>query len=408
MKRFQYKAIDKSGQINEGHYDAPDAKDLNVFFLRQGLTPVKIEEEKEEETQRAGLSLSQRFSNRLLESELIAFTRQFAAAYGAGVPVGKTLALLAKQTPHLAFKDALHGIANKVDQGMGLSMAFQKYPHFFSATYIAILSSGEVSGNLDEVLDYSANLLERNLLHKEKIRSTLLYPKLVLGMIGITMTVVITFVIPQFAKLYEKFETPLPVPTQIMIAISKVVVNYWWLGIMSIPAMIFLIRYLRKNETFMLWFHERLIYTPIFGPTFLKIELTQFCTTFALLLRSGIRITDGANIAIRAMKNTFMREQLAKVVETIEMGGTLEEALEKIPVVPPLMASMVAVGEETGTLEKLLDRVATLYDHETDMALKKLPTVLEPLVLAGLFILVFFLALAVYLPMWKMATLLRR
>jgi len=406
MKRFAYKAIDTLGKTVEGEVDAVNEKDLESYFMKGNLTPLKVGEKKE-----GGESflyiVKARMARKLFESELIAFTRQFAAAYGAGIPVGRSLDLLASQTKHELFKEALEAISKKVQDGMGLTETFSKYPRFFDKTYTSILHSGEISGNLDDVLNYSANLLEKKLLHKERIRSTFLYPKLVVGMIGITMTVVILFVIPQFAKLYDKFEAPLPLPTLMMVSLSNFIVAYWWIGVMMVPAVLYLISWLKQHVGFMLWLHERIVFMPMLGSTFLKIELTHFCTTFALLMRSGIKITDSASISIDSLKNTFMRKQLTSLIPVIEQGGTLADGLAKVTCVPPLMSSMIAIGEETGTLETLLDRVSALYDHETDLMLKKLPTLIEPIVLGFLFCLVFMLALAVYLPMWKMATLLR-
>ena len=406
MKRFAYKAIDTLGKTVEGEVDAVNEKDLESYFMKGNLTPLKVGEKKE-----AGESflyvVKARLARKLFESELIAFTRQFAAAYGAGIPVGRSLDLLATQTKHPLFREALENISKKVQDGMGLTETFSKYPRFFDKTYTSILHSGEISGNLDDVLNYSANLLEKKLLHKERIRSTFLYPKLVVGMIAITMTVVVLFVIPQFAKLYDKFEAPLPLPTLMMVSFSNFVVAYWYVGFIVVPATMYLISWLKQNPKFMLWMHEKIVFMPMLGSTFLKIELTHFCTTFALLMRSGIKITESAQISIESLKNTFMRKELTTLIPVIEQGGTLADGLLKVTSVPPLMASMIAIGEETGTLEALLDRVSMLYDHETDLMLKKLPTLIEPIVLGFLFCLVFMLALAVYLPMWKMATLLR-
>lgn len=407
MRRYAYKALDANGSAVEGEIEASTEKEVEAHFLKSKLTPLRIQPLKDKNDNWRNRYRARR-KRKLLENELIAFTRQFAAAYGAGIPVGRAIDLLAAQTPHEQFKACLVEISRKVQDGLGLTEAFQQFPQFFDATYVSILNSGEVSGNLDLVLNYSANLLERKLIHKERLRSTLLYPKLVIGMIAITSVVVVIFVIPQFAKLYEKFETPLPLPTLLMVKLSNIVTTYWWVVPVFIPLATALVRYLKTNKEFMLWFHEKAVNLPIFGKTILKIELTQFSTTFALLLRSGIKITDAATIAINSMKNTFLKQQLLTIIPIVEAGGTLAEALGKIPAVPPLMSSMIAIGEDSGTLETLLDRVAALYDHETELMMKKLPTLLEPIVLSFLFVLVFFLALAVYLPMWKMASLIRR
>ena len=345
---------------------------------------------------------------KLYQTELIAFTRQFAAAYGAGLAVADILDLLGKQSKHDAFRECLASISQLIRSGKGMTESFMKFPRFFDSTYLAILNSGEISGNLDTTLNYSASLMEKKMMHRERLNATLLYPKLVLGMISLTGAIVVIFVIPQFAKLYDKFEAELPLPTLILVGFAEIVKAYWWACLALVPIIFVGIQYLKRNAKFMLWWDEKLLKLPILGETFLKMELTHFCTTFALLLRSGVKITNSTQIAIDGMRNSYLRSQMGVIIPTLEEGGSLADALARVPVIPPLMSSMIAIGEESGTLEHLLDRVSSLYDNETEMMLKKLPTLLEPIILSGLFVLVLLLALAVYLPMWKMAQLIKR
>jgi MSHA biogenesis protein MshG len=235
MKSFQYKALDNAGATVEGTFEGSSDYDLEQYFLKSNLTPLKVEASRE-----GGEGFFHTFleslRKKLLDTELIAFTRQFAAAYGAGMPVAATIELLAKQCVHQGFRKALLQITAKIQAGKGLTEAFLGYPRFFNSTYLAILSSGEVSGNLDVVLNYSAGLLEKKYLHQEKIKSTFLYPKLVLGMIGITIAVITVFVIPQFAKLYERFNAVLPLPTRLLLGFAVFVRTFWWLSLILVPA----------------------------------------------------------------------------------------------------------------------------------------------------------------------------
>jgi type II secretory pathway component PulF len=421
MPSYAYKALDARGKIIEGQLNVADQAEVERYFLESELTPVRIEEqtggraEPVAATLRAAAGKTRPwwlprfdFKRKLLDNELIAFTRQFAAAYGAGIPVFDILALLSGQARHLRFRAALEEIRVMIREGKGLTESFACFPDFFDKTYLSILNAGEVSGNLDNTLNYSSGLMEKKLLHREKLKSTLLYPKLVLGMIGITATVVVIFVIPQFAKLYDKFDAELPLPTLMLVALADYVKKYWWTLPAFVPPIFVLVQYLKRHEDFMLWWDEMVLKLPILGITFLKMELTHFCTTFALLLRSGIKITDATQISIEGMRNSFLRREMLTIIPTLEGGGTLASALANVPVVPALMSSMIAIGEESGTLEELLDKVSQLYDNETELMLKKLPTLLEPIILGFLFVLVFCLALAVYLPMWRMASLVRK
>jgi len=246
------------------------------------------------------------------------------------------------------------------------------------------------------------------MLHKERIKGAFLYPKIVISVIGVTMLVIITYVIPQFAKLYKKFNAELPLATRFLIGLSNFVQEYWWVAVLVVPLAVYGLKKFIQQDKVKLYLHEKYVKIPVFGNLLLKGELSYFCTTFALLVRAGINVLEATQMAIDGIKNVYMRNKLQLIIPTVEQGGSIREAMDKIEFIPPLLASVVAVGEKTGTLDQLLDRVASLYDNETDLMLKKLPTLMEPLILVCLFGLVLFIALAVYLPMWKMSSLVRK
>jgi MSHA biogenesis protein MshG len=408
MKHYLYKAMNAQRQTVEGDTYVEERKDLDKFFLERHLMPLKVEEERINHFSAIKRAFDVWWNKKLFETELITFTRQFAAAYGAGIPVAATFELLAGQAGHTQFKTVLLQIARSIQAGKGLVESIAAHPHFFDNTYRAMLLSGEVTGNLDTVLNYVANLLEKRKAHRERIASTLLYPKIVVFFIGVCMVVVLTFVIPQFKKIFDKFEAELPMPTRILMGASDIFVQYWWALFLVIPLYIFLQEYLKRREDFMLFFHEQLLAIPLMGTIFLKAELTHFCTTFAILLRAGIKVTDSAATSISALSNSYLKNELKAIIPTVEQGGTLTKAIGAIRVVPPLMTSMIMVGEQSGSLDILLERVAKLYDEESEALLKKLPTFLEPIILSFLFVMVLFLALAVYLPMWKMASIIKK
>lgn len=408
MRHFYYKALSAERKVLEGDTFVEEKSDLDKFFLERSLMPLNIREEKESPFKVLRQSFEIWWNRKLFETELITFTRQFSAGYGAGLPVAKIFEILAAQTTHIHFHSALIQISKRIQSGRGLVEAVSEFPKFFDATYRAMLSSGELTGNLDTVLDYVANILEKRKAHQERIKSTLLYPKIVVFFMVICVIIVLAFVIPQFKKIFDKFETALPLPTLILMRASEYFMAYWWLGFFLVPLWILFVEYLKKRPDFMMWLHATLLDIPMMGNIFKKVELTHFCTTFALLLRAGIKVTDATTTAVNALSNVFLREELRKIIPAIEQGGTLTQALTSIKGVPALMTSMIAVGEQSGTLDKLLDRVAKLYEDEAEALMKKLPTFLEPIILSILFVLVLFLALAVYLPMWKMASVIKK
>lgn len=407
MKKFAYKAMDPTGRPVEGQLEVGGQSEVDQYFLDKNLVPLNVKELKAAQTLSFFRRLSFYFRHKLFESELIAFTRQFAAAYGAGLAVPRILSMLTKQLTHEPFRDSVGAITGSIERGKGLTESFAQFTRFFDATYLAMLGTGEMSGNLDKVMDYAAGLLEKKMIHRERIKSTMLYPKLVVGAIVFTIIIMLIFVIPQFQKLYERFGSDLPLPTRILVSLSQVVQVYWWLIPVSIVPGYFAVKYMQSNARIMLWVHEKMLRSPIFGPLFIKVELTHFCTTFALLLRSGIKVTDATEISIRGMRNSYLRHKMSDIVPFLEQGGTVSGAMERVDVIPPLMSSMVAVGEESGALETLLERVAYLYENETEMMLKRLPTLLEPIILSILFALTLGLAIAIYLPMWRLSSLVK-
>lgn len=407
MKKFAYKAFDAKGQPVVGQLEVNDRREIDAFFIEKSLIPVRVAEQKTAFLNDWLRDLSLNFNRKLFDNEVIAFTRQFAAAYSAGIAVPRALKMLSEQLSHPRLKQVLAETAGKIEQGKGLTESFRAFPQCFDGTFLAIMNSGEISGNLDQMLNYAAGLLERRLVNRERIKSTFLYPKLVVGMLIIAVVILLIFVIPQFAKLYDRFHAQLPLPTRALIGLAEVCKAYWWVGALFVPALIVLSIYLRNRQDFMLWLHEKWIHLPIFGSLIIKIELAQFCTTFAVLLRSGIKVTYAAESAADGIKNTFLRQKFQSITPHLEHGGTVSGALEQIDIVPALVASMVTMGEESGNLESLLDKVNALYENEIDLVLKRLPTLIEPIILSVLFALVLGLGVAIYLPLWKMSSLVR-
>lgn len=402
MSTYQYKAIDESGKAIEGEFSGKTRDELEKYFVSNALRPLRVLEK------RPGLDLSKEWkkisTKRLRDVDLIAFTRQFSAAYGAGLSIPQTLDILRAQVTHKGFQEALVNISTEIRAGKTLTEAFKPHPNYFDDHYIAILRIGELSGNLDEVLNYAASMLEKRLSHKERLKATFLYPKIVLGVIGITIGVILVFVIPQFVTFYSKFDAALPLPTQILVNSSTLVVRYGWYGLGAFFIFLPFIKKILRKPSVQYWIDRRFLKLPILGPTFLKIDLTQFCVTFSLLLRAGVRVTEAVEVAIESMSNAYLKKEMRVIIPTLERGGTFVEAMEILPFIPKLLVSMLGIGEQAGALENLLEKIAALYDNETEMTLKKLPTLLEPLILSFLFGLVLLVALAVYLPMWRMSS----
>lgn len=397
MPIYSYKARDAKGQAITGHFEAASAELLDQYFHQNQWIPIATQECSKP------ASVRWKLQRKLPELELIAFTRQLGTAYAAGISIVNALELLAQTVEHTAFRDALLKIVEHIQEGQGLAQSFAAYPGFFSPAYLALLQSGEISGNLEAVLFYQADLMEKRLSHRERVQSALLYPKLVIGMMVLTVSIVTVFVVPQFAQMYEKFQAKLPLPTRILIESSSLVRSYWWA--IALTLFVFWLAWKRvtKLPHVRIAIHRQVLRLPLLGPLFMKIDLAQFCTVFAILIRAGIRITEAIRMALESLHNQYLRSELLKVVPLLEEGGSIGQTLKKVTLLPALFTAMMLVGEETGRIDPLLERLAQAYERETDAFLKRLPTLLEPILLGSLFVLVLFLALAIYLPLWKMA-----
>jgi len=225
MPEFIYKARDATGAAVDGMLDIDTRDGLDNYFLENNLIPIKVDEKKPKGASVSAFS----FRKKLSDVDLIAFTRQFSAAYSAGISITESLQTLVGQITHVEFKKAIQEMIAKIQQGYGLTEVFSEYPYFFDPTYISIIKAGETTGQLDNALMFCANLLEKKMLHKERIKGAFLYPKIVLGVMSVVIVVIISYVIPQFAKLYAKFNAELPFTTRILIDTSNLFQEFWWL-----------------------------------------------------------------------------------------------------------------------------------------------------------------------------------
>jgi type II secretory pathway component PulF len=270
-----------------------------------------------------------------------------------------------------------------------------------------MIRAGETSGRLGESLDRFVTLADRELRTRQRIKEATRYPKIVILSLGLAFAVLITFVIPRFADIFSRFNTPLPLPTRVMIGLNTLVHKYWYLILLTLAGTGGLLRrYLRTSQGKYFW--DRLkMRIPIFGPLFLKIALSRFSYIFVLLNRSGIPILQTLEITSTTIDNLILSQAVEVIGQKIKEGRSLTDAMKESGRFPPLVLQMVAVGESSGTLDHMLMRVTEYYDLEVENAIKKLSTYIEPTLTLFLAVAVLFLALAVFLPWWNMASLFR-
>jgi MSHA biogenesis protein MshG len=405
MPTFKYRVRDKSGKSIAGTIDAPNVQMAGDQLYTLGYFPISIEEIGEAISLDLSALLT-RFQKVKLD-ELIVFSQQLSTLYKAGLPLLSGLESITQQVKNKKFKMTLEEVHNQVEGGSTLHEAMSKYPEVFSTIYVNMVRAGEASGMLGEALDRFITLSDRELSTQQRVKEATRYPKIVILSLTVAFAVLLTFVIPRFAQIFAQFKTPLPLPTRIMIGINTVFQNYWYLVLIVVFGIpILLRRYLRTESGRYFW--DRLkLRIPVFGPIFLKIALSRFSYTFAMLNRSGIPILQTLEITSTTINNINLSQSIEEISRNVREGRSLADAMRETEKFTPLIIQMVSVGESSGTLESMLMRITEYYDIEVDNLIKKMSTYIEPFLTLFLGVVVLFLALAVFLPWWNMAKLFR-
>ena len=386
-----------------GTIDAPTIEMAGNHLYQTGYFPIAIEEK----SASASLNLSdlwKKFQKVKLE-ELIVFSQQFSTLYKAGLPLLTGLRSLKEQTSNQKFKEILEEIGLQIEGGNTLFGAMSKYPDVFPVVYVNMIRAGETSGKLGESLDRFGTLADRELRTRQRVKETTRYPKIVIFSVVIAFVVLLAFVIPRFAQIFAQFKTTLPLPTRMMIGINNLFQNYWYL---VLPAFVFipilLTRYIRTENGRIFW--DRLkIRIPVFGRLFLIATLSRFTHTFVMLNRSGIPILQILKITSTTVNNVILSQSIEEISRKVREGKSLADAMRESGKFTPLVIQMVAVGESSGTFDEMLARITEYYDIELENSIKKMTTYIEPVLTLFLGVVVLFLALAVFLPWWNMASL---
>jgi len=405
MPNFKYRVRDRSGKAMAGTIDAPNFQMAGDRLFQLGYFPIKVEEE----GKRVPLNLSdlwQRFQQVRAE-EMIFFSQQLSTLYKAGVPLLTGLTSLAEQSENKKMKAMLKTISQQVEKGSTLFEAMGKYPEVFTPVYVNMIRAGETSGMLGQSLDRFVTLADREMRTRQRVKEATRYPKIVILSLTIAFGVLIAFVIPRFAEVFSRFNTPLPLPTRVMIGVNHVFHTYWYIVLAALFGIPFLIRhYIRTPQGRYLWDRFK-IRMPVFGPLFLKIALSRFAYIFVMLNRSGIPILQTLEITSSTIDNVILSQSIDGIGKKVREGSSLTDAMSESGRFTPLVIQMLSVGESSGTLDEMLMRVTEYYDIEVENSIKKLSTYVEPTLTLFLGVVVLFLALAVFLPWWNLASLFR-
>src|SRR6266852_6119439 len=398
MPVFAYAGTARGGKSVTAEINA-DTRESAIEQLRsQGITVRSIEEKKKAK------SLFGEKKQRITDKDLVIFTRQFATMINAGLPLVQCLEILATQSDNKTLGKMIGEVKMDVESGTTYADALKKHPKVFSNIYCNMVQAGEVGGALDVTLQRLASQLEKAAKLKAQIKAAMVYPAAIVGVAIIVVSVLMVWVIPIFAKMFTDFGGTLPIPTQFVIAVSDFMQQYIVVMIIAAVAGLYGLKTYYTTPAGKLQIDALILKLPVVGDLIRKIAVAQFTRTFGTLLQSGVPIMEGLEIVARIAGNKIVENAILEARQSVGEGKTLSEPLGKTGVFPPMVVQMINVGEATGALDVMLGKIADFYDDEVDTAVAALTSLLEPMLMVFLGTVIGFIVIAMYLPIFKMAS----
>ena len=400
---YSYKVKDKAGKVHDGEMQASSQSAVAKALRDRGFVPVVVEEKKasalQKEIKIPGLS------GRVKVKEVSVFSRQFATMINSGLSLLRSLTILAEQTPNRAFRDIINEVKADVEKGSSLSQALEKHPKVFPRIYSSMVKSGEVGGVLDETLERLAQTLEAQVELRSQVKSAMMYPAAVFGLVIFIVIAMLLFVVPMFESMFADFGAELPLPTRLLMGLSVIFTTYWYLAVGgSIAAIVGFKRWISTDKG-RSRFDAIKLKMPIFGNLVHKTALARFSHTLAALTRTGVPILMAMDIVAETSGNAVVSRAVLSVQASVKEGESIAEPLSNHPVFPPMVVQMMAVGEETGALDTMLEKVGDFFDREVKTMVEGLTSLIEPLLVVILGMTVGGMLLALYLPIFNVITL---
>ena len=400
MAKFAWEGVTRSGQALKGEMEAPSHEAVMIQLRRQGIQPGNVKERGK------GLDIELKIpgmEQKVTTKDLVVFTRQFATMIDAGLPLVQCLDILGKQQDNKTFKRILLQVKEDVESGSTFADALKKHPKAFDDLYVNLVAAGEVGGILDTILNRLAVYIEKALKLKKKVKSAMTYPATIVGIAVIVIAVILIFVIPSFEKMFQDFGGELPGPTQFVIDLSNLIQSYILVFIVAVVVLSWLYKRYYRTPAGRLQMDALFLKLPIMGVLIRKVAVAKFSRTLGTMISSGVPILDGLDIVAKTAGNKVVENAVYKVRQSISEGKTIAEPLEQSGVFPPMVCQMVAVGEQSGAIDTMLNKIADFYDDEVDDAVGNLTAMMEPLLMLFLGTTVGGLVIAMYLPIFKLA-----
>src|SRR5688500_566521 len=391
MPAFMYTARDAKGELKSATLEAPSREEAISQLKKQRLNVSKIDEQTKK---KKGGKVSMR--------DIVIFTRQFSTMINSGLPLVQAMGILAEQSENPNLRDITKQVVFDVESGNTVADALRKHPTAFSDLYVNMVAAGEAGGILDTILMRLAVFMEKNDALVRKVKGAMIYPGVIMTVAGGAITVLLLFVIPTFQRMFAEVGVPLPLPTRIVIMMSEFLQSFWWaiFGGMFLASIMFKKYYATSDG------QKRIdglaLKMPILGDVLRKSAVSRFTRTLGTLISSGVSILEGLEITAKTAGNRVIQDAIMASRASIAGGDTIAQPLQKSKVFPPMVISMIAVGEQTGGLDEMLSKIADFYDEEVDAAVSNLLSLLEPIMIVFLGVVVGGMVVAMYLPIFDM------
>jgi type IV pilus assembly protein PilC len=398
MAEFTWEARGRTGEVRRGVMEADNEEAVNQRLRQQQLAPVRVSKK------RSFADFT--FGSPVQTRDLVTFTRLFATMIDAGLPLVQCLDILSGQQPNKKFGAVLKEVQNSVEGGASFSEALKRHPKVFDELFVNLVAAGETGGILDSIMTRLSVYLEKRQKLIRQVRGAMVYPSIVIVIAGGVMTVLLTFVIPAFENMFKDFgggKEALPAITRIIIAMSRGFVSALPFIVVVVGAFLFGISWTYRQPRGKRFFHKSFLTLPVMGPVLRKIAVARFTRTLGTLLQSGVPILDALDICARTAGNVIIEEGISNVRQAISEGKNMAEPLAATQIFPDMVVQMIAVGEQTGALDQMLNKVADFYEEETDIAVAAMTSAIEPILMVGVGGMVGVVLIAMYLPIFSLA-----
>jgi len=400
MPTFQYTAKDRNGRTVMGVFEGANDLEVAELLHKKELIVVNIQKIKKKALPSKG--------RKVKSDDLVIFSRQLATMIDAGIPLVQALGILGEQVENKDLKSVVMNVKQDIEAGMSFCDALSKHPNVFSELFVNMTRAGEASGMLDDVLDRLASYLEKSAALTRKVKASLVYPAVVISMAAIITAVLLLKVVPTFKGIFDMLGGELPLPTRILIGASDLVRKYFLFTAAAFVALGFVMQKVVNTEKGHYQVDAQKLKFPVLGPLFIKVAVAKFSRTFSTLVKSGVSVLNALDIVAKTSGNKVIEAAVMHCRSSVRDGEPISKPLIKSGVFPPMVCRMISVGEQTGQLEKMLTKIADFYDEQVDAAVSGLTSMIEPLVIAFLGIIIGGIVISLFMPIFKITTLISK